>query len=278
MRIYSTVQLCSITSLWHSGQHLCRAIGRLQVRISQGFWLLSKRRSLWSWLLWKKTFLAGLQCTLTSSCAIMISNNRNIQLYVHRKIEFVTVNQNSLNYGGGKIVFHRSVVKACFVFRNHHCPILKIALHRLQLRIMSGPAGIRFNQSCLVVRPDGNFPIRCTSNSCTQKQYTWLIKKASQLLLRHSNEVSISKLIINRKVIDFRPFKWKHKRDRIRELTSLRFDGLPVTSADLQGSDDIQRSDTRSSTSHSSPSAESKLRWRSRYRRRRRLYHWRHWN
>ena len=69
MRIYSTVQLCSITSLWHSGQHLCRAIGRLQVRISLGFWLLSKRRSLRSWLLWKKTFLAGLQCTLTSSCA-----------------------------------------------------------------------------------------------------------------------------------------------------------------------------------------------------------------
>ena len=46
MRIYSTVQLCSITSLWHSGQHSCRAIGRLQVRISLGFWLLSKRRSL----------------------------------------------------------------------------------------------------------------------------------------------------------------------------------------------------------------------------------------
>ena len=46
MRIYSTVQLCSITSLWHSGQHLCRAIGRLQVRISLGFWLFSKRRSL----------------------------------------------------------------------------------------------------------------------------------------------------------------------------------------------------------------------------------------
>ena len=46
MRIYSTVQRCSITSLWHSGQHLCRAIGRLQVRISLGFWLLSKRRSL----------------------------------------------------------------------------------------------------------------------------------------------------------------------------------------------------------------------------------------
>ena len=37
MRIYSTVQLCSITSLWHSGQHLCRVIGRLQVRISLGF-------------------------------------------------------------------------------------------------------------------------------------------------------------------------------------------------------------------------------------------------
>ena len=46
MRIYSTVQLCSITSLWHSGQHLYRAIGRLQVRISLGFWLFSKRRSL----------------------------------------------------------------------------------------------------------------------------------------------------------------------------------------------------------------------------------------
>ena len=71
MRIYSTVQLCSITSLWHSGQRLCRAIGRLQVRISLGFWLFSKRRSLSSWLLWKKTSLAGLQCTLSSSCAII---------------------------------------------------------------------------------------------------------------------------------------------------------------------------------------------------------------
>ena len=48
--------------------------------------------------------------------------------YVHRKIEFVTVNQNSLNYGGGKIVFQRSVVKACFVFRNSHCPILKLTI------------------------------------------------------------------------------------------------------------------------------------------------------
>ena len=62
---------------------------------------------------------------------------------VHRKIEFVTVNQNSLNYCGGKIIFRRSVVKVCLVFRNPHCPILKTALHRLQLRIMSGPAGIR---------------------------------------------------------------------------------------------------------------------------------------
>ena len=41
-------------------------------------------------------------------------------MYVHRKIEFVTVHQNSLNYGGGKIIFHRSVVKAGFVFRNGH--------------------------------------------------------------------------------------------------------------------------------------------------------------
>ena len=68
--------------------------------------------------------------------------------HVHRKLEFVTVNQNSLNYGGGKIVFHRSVVKPWFVFRNPHCPNLKTALYRLQLRIMSGPvrsgpAGIR---------------------------------------------------------------------------------------------------------------------------------------
>ena len=62
---------------------------------------------------------------------------------VHRKIEFVTVNQNSLNYGGGKLVFHRSVVKACFASRNPNCPILKTALHPLQLRIISGPAGIR---------------------------------------------------------------------------------------------------------------------------------------
>ena len=54
-------------------------------------------------------------------------------MYVHQKIEFVTVNKNSLDYGAGKIVFHRSVVKASFVFR-----CLKTALHRLQLRIMSG--------------------------------------------------------------------------------------------------------------------------------------------
>ena len=39
------------------------------------------------------------------------------KVYVHQKIEFVTVNPNSLNYGGGKLVFHSSVVKACFAFR-----------------------------------------------------------------------------------------------------------------------------------------------------------------
>ena len=55
----------------------------------------------------------------------------------------VTVNRNSLNYGGRKMVFYRSVVKACFVFRNPYCPILKTALYRVQLRLMSGPAGIR---------------------------------------------------------------------------------------------------------------------------------------
>ena len=68
--------------------------------------------------------------------------------------EFVTVNQNSLNYGGGKIVFHRSLVKVCFVFRNPHCPIVKTALRRLQLRIMSGPVGIRL-QSVLSGCPAG---------------------------------------------------------------------------------------------------------------------------
>ena len=52
-------------------------------------------------------------------------------MYVHRKIEFVTVNQHSLNYGGGKTVFHGSAVKACSVLRNLHCSILKTALHRL---------------------------------------------------------------------------------------------------------------------------------------------------
>ena len=71
-----------------------------------------------------------------------------------KKIEFVTVNQNSLNYGGGKIVFHRSLVKTCFVFRNPHCPIVKTVLRRLQLRIMSGPAGIRL-QSVLSGCPAG---------------------------------------------------------------------------------------------------------------------------
>ena len=77
MRIYSTVQLCSITSLWHSGQHLCRAIGRLHVRISQGFWLLSKKRAHYEVdYCGKKTFLAGLQCTLTSSCAKIAHTHR----------------------------------------------------------------------------------------------------------------------------------------------------------------------------------------------------------
>ena len=74
-------------------------------------------------------------------------------MYVHREIEFMTVNQNSLKYGGGEIVFHSSVVKACFVFRNPHYPILKTALHRLQLRMMSGPAGIRL-QSVLSGRTE----------------------------------------------------------------------------------------------------------------------------
>ena len=76
------------------------------------------------------------------------------KVYVHQKIKCVTVNQNSLNYDGRKIVFYRSVVKACFVFRNRHCPILKTALHRLQFRIMSGPAGIRL-QSVLFDCPAG---------------------------------------------------------------------------------------------------------------------------
>ena len=74
-------------------------------------------------------------------------------MYVHWKSEVVTVKQNSLNYGGGKIIFHHSVIKACFVFRNPHCPILKTALHRLQLRIMSSPAGIRL-QSVLSGRTE----------------------------------------------------------------------------------------------------------------------------
>ena len=46
LHAYIYTSTCSIASLWHSGQHLCRAIGRLQVRISLGFWLFSKRRSL----------------------------------------------------------------------------------------------------------------------------------------------------------------------------------------------------------------------------------------
>ena len=74
---------------------------------------------------------------------------------MHRNIEFATVNQSSLIYGGAKIVFHCFEVKACFVFSyNPHWAILKKALHRLQLRIMSGPAGIRL-QSVLSGCPTG---------------------------------------------------------------------------------------------------------------------------
>ena len=47
------------------------------------------------------------------------------------------------------MAFHRSVV-----FRDPHCPILKTALHRLQLRLMSGPAGIRL-QSVMSGCPAG---------------------------------------------------------------------------------------------------------------------------
>ena len=55
---------------------------------------------------------------------------------------------------GGKIVFYRSVRKACLVFPNPNCPILKTTFHRLQLRIMFGPAGIRL-QSVLSGCPAG---------------------------------------------------------------------------------------------------------------------------
>ena len=114
MRINSTVQLCSITSLWHSGQHLCRAIGRLQVRISLGFWLLSKRRSLWSWLLWKKTYLAGLQCTLTSSCAktyLCTIRNR-----FHQQGAFITTQMAvDFNVGIKTVVIKIVVASICYM-------------------------------------------------------------------------------------------------------------------------------------------------------------------
>ena len=61
-------------------------------------------------------FLVGLVNCRPVHAPIRIYNLETV--YVNRKTEFVTVNQNSLNYGGGKIVFHRSVVNACFVFRN----------------------------------------------------------------------------------------------------------------------------------------------------------------
>ena len=100
---------------------------------------------------------------------IIIGISNLEKVYVHRKIEFVNVNQNSLTYGGGKIVFHRSVVKACFVFRNPHCPILKTALHRFQLRIMPCPAGIRL-RSVLSGCPAGR------KFSCSVHLYSCLMK------------------------------------------------------------------------------------------------------
>ena len=69
MRIYSTVQLCSITSLWHSGQHLCRAGCRFESLWGFGFYLKGAHYEMT--IVEKKTYLAGLQCTLTSSCAKM---------------------------------------------------------------------------------------------------------------------------------------------------------------------------------------------------------------
>ena len=99
-------------------------------------------------------------------------------MYVHRKIKFVTVNQNTLNYGGGIIVFYRSVVKACFFSSNPHCPILKTALHRLQLRIMSGPASIS------PVRPDGNVHVWCSSTVYSFKTDTILHLENGLILLK----------------------------------------------------------------------------------------------
>ena len=89
---------------------------------------------------------------------------------MHRNIEFVTVNQSSINYDGVKIVFHRSVVKAWFVFRNPNCPILKTALHRLQLKIMSGPAGIRL-QSVLSGAPLPDTVIHDFDQDCSILYY-----------------------------------------------------------------------------------------------------------
>ena len=65
MRIYSTVQLCSITSLWHSGQSRgCR------FESLWGFGFCLKIAHYEVGYCGKKTYLAGLQCTLTSSCAM----------------------------------------------------------------------------------------------------------------------------------------------------------------------------------------------------------------
>ena len=52
-------------------------------------------------------------------------------------------------------VFNRPALgKSLLRFRNPHCPILETALHRLQLRIISGPAGIRRLQSVLSGRTE----------------------------------------------------------------------------------------------------------------------------
>ena len=64
----------------------------------------------------------------------------------------MTVNQNSLNYGGVKIVFHRSVVKACFVFRNPPLPDSENSPSSLTIEDTVRSAGIRL-QSVLSGAP-----------------------------------------------------------------------------------------------------------------------------
>ena len=69
MRIYSTVQLCSITSLWHSGQRYAVQSGGCRFESLWGFGFSLKGALYQVDYCGKKTSLAGLQCTLTSSCA-----------------------------------------------------------------------------------------------------------------------------------------------------------------------------------------------------------------